>query len=68
MPQCQNCGTVVSKDYARVFVPDGRTDPRACPYCEDMIRVGGDVREARAPREGNGSEPTQYDEAKAGGA
>jgi len=50
MPKCQNCGSFVTKDYVRVFTPQEDTDPRVCPDCEDMIRDGADVREARSPR------------------
>ena len=50
MPDCQNCGAFVTKDYARVFTPNDHDDPRVCPECEDMIRDGNGVREARSPR------------------
>lgn len=50
MPECQNCGSFVTADYVRVFTPDGIEDPRVCPRCEDKIRDGADVREARSPR------------------
>ncbi len=50
MPECQNCGSFVTEAYARVFTPPGMDDPRVCPACEDKIRDGGDVREARSPR------------------
>ncbi|WP_438267384.1 DUF7563 family protein [Haladaptatus halobius] len=50
MPECQNCGTFVTADYARVFTPDGIDDPRVCPSCPDVIRDGATVREARSKR------------------
>ncbi|WP_340100284.1 DUF7563 family protein [Salinibaculum salinum] len=50
MPDCQNCGAFVTKDYARVFTPNDMDEPRVCPECEDMIRDGSDVRKARSPR------------------
>jgi NAD-dependent SIR2 family protein deacetylase len=50
MPECQNCGAFVTSDYARVFTPDGIESPRVCPQCEDKIRDGADVREARSTR------------------
>lgn len=50
MPHCQNCNSFVTKDYVRVFTPKEIDEPRVCPRCEDMIRDGADVREARSPR------------------
>jgi NAD-dependent SIR2 family protein deacetylase len=50
MPECQNCSAFVTRDYARVFTPDGIDDPRVCPRCEDKIRDGAEVREARSTR------------------
>jgi hypothetical protein len=50
MPDCQNCGSFVTADYARVFAPDGLDAPRVCPNCEDLIRDGADVRRARSTR------------------
>jgi len=64
MPKCQNCGSGISKKYARVFTPEGVDQPRACPFCEDMIRSGGKVRETRATRHNNDTEPVQYDPEK----
>jgi NAD-dependent SIR2 family protein deacetylase len=52
MPECQNCGTFVTAAYARVFTPNGVEKPRVCPQCEDKIRDGADVREARSTRRG----------------
>jgi NAD-dependent SIR2 family protein deacetylase len=50
MPECQNCGSFVTEDYVRVFAPDGMERPRVCPNCEDLVRDGNGVREARAKR------------------
>lgn len=61
MPECENCESQVTKQYVRVFEPQGVENPRVCPFCEDMVRDGSDVREARADRRGNGSEPVRYD-------
>ncbi|SFR88545.1 hypothetical protein SAMN05216559_0502 [Halomicrobium zhouii] len=52
MPECQNCGNFVTADYARVFTPNGVDAPRVCPQCEDKIRDGASVREARSTRRG----------------
>ena len=50
MPECQNCGAFVTKVYTRVFTPPGVENPRVCPECEDKVRDGADVREARSRR------------------
>ena len=50
MPECQNCGSFVTTEYVRVFAPDGEDHPRVCPRCEDMVRDGNSVREARSKR------------------
>ncbi|ESS07470.1 MAG: hypothetical protein A07HB70_00009 [uncultured archaeon A07HB70] len=50
MPKCQNCGSFVTEAYVRVFAPNGMERPRVCPNCEDLVRDGNDVREARAKR------------------
>ncbi|WP_164974775.1 DUF7563 family protein [Halegenticoccus tardaugens] len=50
MPECQNCGAFVTERYVRVFAPDGYTDVRVCPACEDKVRDGASVREARSKR------------------
>ncbi|MFW5965653.1 MAG: DUF7563 family protein [Halodesulfurarchaeum sp.] len=50
MPECQNCGSFVTEAYVRVFTPDEVSQPRVCPNCEDKIRDGADVREARSTR------------------
>lgn len=46
MPECQNCSTHVTKQYAKVFTPPGVSEPRVCPHCPDMVRSGAEVREA----------------------
>lgn len=50
MPTCQNCGSAVTEAYVRVFAPDGMDNPRVCPFCEDKVRDGADVRDARSVR------------------
>ncbi|WP_458186861.1 DUF7563 family protein [Haladaptatus sp. NG-WS-4] len=50
MPECQNCGSFVTAAYARVFTPPEEEDPRVCPDCEDKVRDGAEVRNARSPR------------------
>jgi len=50
MPECQNCGSFVTEAYMRVFTPDGYNGPRVCPFCEDKLRDGAEVREARSSR------------------
>jgi len=46
MPECQNCGNVVSDRYARVMGRDGVVE--ACPECPDLVRDRrGRVRERR---------------------
>jgi len=50
MPTCQHCGSHVTKDYVRVFAPDGEEAPRVCPNCQTMIRDGATVRRARSNR------------------
>ncbi|MEF8840590.1 MAG: hypothetical protein V5A62_03045 [Haloarculaceae archaeon] len=51
MPHCQNCESYVTEAYVRVFAPDSMDTVRVCPHCEDKLRDGADVREARAPRQ-----------------
>ncbi|SEP23762.1 hypothetical protein SAMN04487948_12514 [Halogranum amylolyticum] len=51
MPECSNCGSFVTVDYVRVFAPNQMANPRVCPHCEDMVRDGPDVREARSVRQ-----------------
>lgn len=51
MPECQNCGSFVTEAYVRVFAPNGMDQPRVCPECEDKLRDGAEVREARSPRQ-----------------
>jgi hypothetical protein len=50
MPECENCGSFVTVEYVRVFAPDEMDNPRVCPNCEDKVRDGSGVREARATR------------------
>lgn len=51
MPNCLNCESYVTAQYVRVFAPDDLDTVRVCPHCEDKMRDGNDVREARAPRQ-----------------
>lgn len=50
VPHCNNCESFVTEAYVAVFAPDGYDTVRTCPHCEDIIRDGAEVREARAPR------------------
>lgn len=50
MAECNNCGSFVTEDYLRVFAPEEADGVQACPRCEDMVRNGSSVREARAKR------------------
>ncbi|WP_449271723.1 DUF7563 family protein [Halogranum amylolyticum] len=50
MPECQNCGSFVTESYVRVFAPNGSEHPRVCPHCEDKLRDGSEIREARSRR------------------
>ncbi|SFL54572.1 hypothetical protein SAMN04487950_4156 [Halogranum rubrum] len=50
MPECQNCGSFVTENYVRVFAPNGAEHPRVCPHCEDKLRDGAEIREARSRR------------------
>jgi hypothetical protein len=51
VPRCNNCDAFVTEQYVRVFAPDEMETVRVCPHCEDKLRDGNDVREARAPRQ-----------------
>jgi NAD-dependent SIR2 family protein deacetylase len=53
MPDCNNCGTFVSRQYVRVFAPPSMDTVRVCPSCEDILRDGADIREAHSPRHPN---------------
>lgn len=53
MPHCQNCNEFVTRQYVRVFAPDGMSDVRVCPNCEDKLREGAEVRDAHSPRHTN---------------
>ena len=50
MPECENCEAFVTEQYVRVFAPSGMKTVRACPNCEDKVREGAEVRDARSPR------------------
>lgn len=50
MPECSNCGSFVTEQYVRVFAPPGYENVRVCPGCEDKVRDGASVREARSKR------------------
>lgn len=50
MPECQNCGSFVTDAYARVFTPTDVEYPRVCPYCDDTLRDGAQICEARSAR------------------
>ena len=50
MAHCRNCEEFVTDAYVRVFAPPGMSTVRVCPSCEDMVREGAEVREAKAPR------------------
>lgn len=48
MPECQNCGAFVSKQFVRVMVPEDLDAPRVCPECPDIMRDGSEIREKKA--------------------
>jgi NAD-dependent SIR2 family protein deacetylase len=50
MPECSNCGEFVTEQYVRVFGPTGLDTVRVCPHCENLVRKGAEVREAKSPR------------------
>ena len=50
MPTCQNCVSFVTKQYVRVFTPPDVEALRVCPACDDMVRDGAEIRQARSPR------------------
>lgn len=37
MPDCQNCGAFVTREFARVFSPEGEAGPRQCLECSNEI-------------------------------
>lgn len=47
--QCKNCGSHVTKRYARVRSYPGEDEPRCCPDCDDMVwgSAGEGAREAK---------------------
>lgn len=51
MPHCRNCEGFVTENYVRVFAPQEMSTVRVCPNCEDKLRDGADVREARSTRQ-----------------
>lgn len=53
MAECLNCGAFVTETYARVFTPTEVEQPRVCPHCEDKLRDGADIREAKTSRDSN---------------
>ncbi|WP_277552907.1 DUF7563 family protein [Halobaculum limi] len=50
MPECNNCGGFVTERYVRVFAPNELETVRVCPNCEDKLRDGAEIREARSKR------------------
>lgn len=50
MPRCGNCDSFVTEAYVRVFAPDSLDSVRVCPNCEDKLRDGAEIREARSTR------------------
>lgn len=50
MPTCNNCESFVTEAYVRVFAPDEMATVRVCPHCEDKLRDGAEIREARSTR------------------
>lgn len=67
MPECQNCESFVTPAYARVFTPAGVDEPRCCPHCEDKIRDGADVRDARSDRRSSGQTDYSHEAVTDGG-
>lgn len=60
MPECANCESFVTADYARVNAIDGEV--LACPFCPDRIPSAGESKgwmEARGTRQSR--EKTTYD-------
>ena len=51
MPNCANCESFVTEAYVRVFAPDELESVRVCPNCEDKLRDGAEIREARSSRQ-----------------
>ncbi|WP_199723101.1 hypothetical protein [Halobellus sp. Atlit-38R] len=50
MPTCNNCDGFVTQRYVNVFAPGDAETVRVCPNCEDLVRDGNGVREARSKR------------------
>ncbi|MGZ0748587.1 DUF7563 family protein [Haloparvum sp. AD34] len=51
MPSCGNCDQFVTQRYVDVFAPGDADTVRVCPNCEDLVRAGNDVRDARSKRQ-----------------
>lgn len=51
MPHCANCDSFVTEQYVKVFAPSEMNTVRVCPNCEDMLRDGAEIREARSARQ-----------------
>ena len=51
MPHCRNCESFVTDTYVRGVAPQGMSTVRVCPNCEDKLRDGAEVREARSTRQ-----------------
>lgn len=50
MPRCKNRSSFVTTACVRVFAPNDAEQPCVYPSCEDIVRDGAGVREARATR------------------
>lgn len=63
MPICDNCGTFVTKQWARTMLPDAADVP-ACPFCPDRKwdPQTQTARETYAPRRAQ----QRYGESKTG--
>lgn len=61
MPECLNCGSHVTPDYARVFSTTEGGEVRVCPNCPDKIRgTDGHPRPARSTRRQSGSDDVDH--------
>jgi len=61
MPECLNCGSHVTADYARVFSVEDDGAVRVCPNCPDKIRgTDGTPRQARSTRRQTGSDDVDH--------
>ena len=50
MPKCRNCNGFVTENYVRVFTLPNVEGVWVCPNCEDELRGGEEVCDARSPR------------------